>query len=163
MNSPISVSNIDSFLLFADYHYTGTPKGNHSLAYDVFLREPGTQLRKAEIMVVLDRTQYQNHATFKGTCFDGINNYRIYEWTSNGMISRSFRLQLPAAGIPHEINLKSLIRPGESRSELVDLRDQIRHESLGRYRLYRVNHALFRAKRRQVLSSQCFPDFTTNI
>jgi hypothetical protein len=110
LTTPVTIGKIKSLNLFSDFHYNQTPTGNYSLVYDVFLREPGTKAHKMELMVVLDRTQPQGEATFKGIYSDGNNTYKLYSWmTADGCAFRSFHLNVPPATAPYQVNLKALI------------------------------------------------------
>ena len=55
LKTPVEVSEIKSFNLFADYNYTQKPAGSYNLAFDIFLREKGKSgdNRKSEIMIWL--------------------------------------------------------------------------------------------------------------
>ena len=110
LKSPVTVGDIQSFNLVADFHYTQPPTGDYNLAYDIFLKEEGAKTPKAEIMVCLDRTKTQPQTSFKGFYSDGDNTYSKYYWTREDSCSfRSFRLSLPPTTTPYQVNLKSLI------------------------------------------------------
>ena len=110
LKSPVTVGEIQSFDLVADFEYSQHPTGAYNLAYDVFLREPGAKNPKAEIMVWLDWTQGQPPLSLKGSCSDGYNTYEKYWWTTaNGCAYRSFLLAFPPAANPFTVNLKALI------------------------------------------------------
>jgi hypothetical protein len=110
LQSPVDVSDIQSFNLITDFKYTEPPTGAYNLAYDVFLRAPGVKVPKAEIMVWLDWTQPQPSRYLKGLCSDGYNDYSKYWWTkADGSAYNSFLLTLAPGLIPGPVNLKALI------------------------------------------------------
>ena len=110
LKSQVAVGDIQSFNLFADFHYIQPPTGGYNLAYDVFLREPGTKAEKAEIMVVLDRTQPHPTPPLEGSYSDGYSTYKLYSGTrTDGCAFRSFQMQLPPTTTPYQVNLKALI------------------------------------------------------
>jgi hypothetical protein len=109
LKTPVSVGDIQSFNLYADFSYFQKLTGKYNLAFDVFLREKGTSARKAEIMVWLDETLAQPASSFQGTFSDGTNQYKKYWWTcADGAAYRSFLLEGSAAG-GREIDLKALV------------------------------------------------------
>jgi hypothetical protein len=110
LDSPVNVGDIDSFKLFADYDFVEKPTGSYNVAFDIFLREPGTMAIRAEIMVWLNGTQKQPALSLKGSCSDGTNTYKKYWWTTSaGWAYRSFLLSKPIISVIHSVNLKALI------------------------------------------------------
>jgi hypothetical protein len=112
LKSPVTISDIQSFNLFADYTYTQKPTGSYNLAFDVFLRDKGKfkDNRVSEIMVWLDWTQSQPASAFKGSVSDGSNNYDDYSWTkTNSFDYHSFLIKPKASPAVQTINLKALI------------------------------------------------------
>ncbi|OGO20525.1 MAG: hypothetical protein A2144_10785 [Chloroflexi bacterium RBG_16_50_9] len=110
LKSPITVGEIESFFLAADFLYTRPTTGSYSLAYDVSLREKGSKDPKVEIMVWLDWTQKQPPLSLKGFCSDGENIYSKYWWEkADGTAYRSFLLTLPQGVAIRPVNLKALI------------------------------------------------------
>lgn len=106
----VAVKDISSFYLISDFHYTQPPTGKYNMAYDVFLREQGTNIPKVEIMVWLDWTQTQPQPYMEGLCSDGYNVYRKYWWTrADGYLYRSFLLVPSLNANTHTVNLKALI------------------------------------------------------
>jgi hypothetical protein len=110
LKSPTAVSDIQSFYLFTDFHYTMKPTGDYNLSYDIFLREKGTKAHKVEIMVWFDWKNNQPARYFEGVCTDGNNNYSKYWWTTvDGCLYRSFLLKTQPNKIPGPVDLKALI------------------------------------------------------
>lgn len=110
LTTPVTIGDIQSFNLFSSYNYTQQANGKYNLAYDIFLREPGTKAHKAEIMVWLDGTKTQPPSSFQGTCSDGYNTYKEYWWTtSDNCAYRSFLLATPRTMTSYTVDLKALI------------------------------------------------------
>lgn len=112
LKSPVTVGDIQSFDLFADYAYTRSPRGKYNLAFDIFLRGKGLAKdnRKSEIMVWLDWTQEQPSRYLKGSYSDGNYDYLLYSWTKKDSFDyHSFLLEPRSSLTARPVNLKALI------------------------------------------------------
>ncbi len=110
LDSPVTVGDIESFKLFAGYNYVEKPSGMYNVALDIFLRIPGTNKVKAEIMVALYTTDKPPLRYLKGIRTDNINIYRYYSWIkSDGSTFHSFLLSNPSDQMLLQLDFKSLI------------------------------------------------------
>jgi hypothetical protein len=120
LKKPVAIGDIQSFNLFADFHYTQPPTGKYNLAFDIFLRKKGiaTDNRESEIMVWLDWTLSQPASSFKGVRSDGANDYAYYAWKKKDSFDyNSFLLKARPSSTVSSIDLKALIdlvRPDEN-------------------------------------------------